>query len=580
MEIPRSNRDITTDGTDDTPKKNHLDDSSKSAEPILRLKEFQMELNRLRSQYATRYGGEEASQAMFAKGVTAYHPKGASSSSSSSSSSETVQHTAERILRAAVSRTFVMAFAGYSVTVGRGNRFEQSFPFVVQDVLEKAFELLGMALTVRNAAIGGIPSFPYAWCMRNFLGSDADVISWDFGLNEGNGAQIFEAYLRQAMVQLPKNPKMMLLDNKNSRQEMLQTYVDAGVLLDPIALGQPSNVKGMIDSKYLSMPEEERPEGYQKWDEWGSPRGSPGQNAWHPKYKEHELIGWNVAMHMLPALERAAEIMAESPNNWRETYGATATSTTTLIPPKLPDSNNDASIQRMLYGKEGTSTDAWEMNAISCRTSFLPVVDTFHSLTSAAISGVANIPDDALASRDEDAYTNGWVLDVGKTERNTKRKVEKIGGLGYIDMKLALYGIPSSGTIQFWLSHEPKNNDTPQREDDKAVNWFDALVICEVNEKRGPNECQMERDMEFIVGGSPVSSFKTPEKIKGVASYLQKEVCVHVPIPPDAKITRRNINKDDQINHVGLTVEVSVTGQHVTRADGACSISHIVWEQH
>eukprot|EP00978_Attheya_sp_CCMP212_P030401 scaffold111574_cov33-Attheya_sp.AAC.2 len=189
---------------------------------------------------------------MFAKSVTVYHFNGASWSLALalSSPSEMVQHTAERILRAAISQKFVMAFAGYSVTVARGNRIEQSFPFAVQNVL--AFDLLGIALTVRNPAIGEIPSLAYAWYMHNVLGSDADVISWDFGLvNEGNGAQ----------------------------------YVNAGVLHDPVALGQPSNIKGMIGPKFLFMSEEERPEGYQHWDDWHSPCGSPGQNSWHPNIK-------------------------------------------------------------------------------------------------------------------------------------------------------------------------------------------------------------------------------------------------------------------------------------------------------
>lgn len=49
---------------------------------------------------------------------------------------------------------------------------------------------------VRNAAIGGIPSFPFGLCLKNELGSNADVVSWDFSMNEpglrpeGNGGKL------------------------------------------------------------------------------------------------------------------------------------------------------------------------------------------------------------------------------------------------------------------------------------------------------------------------------------------------------------------------------------------------------
>lgn len=89
-----------------------------------------------------------------------------------------MKHTANRILEAhKEKRPFKIAFAGYSVTVGRGNYFHQSYPFVLEKIIKEPMKLLGVELEVRNAAIGGIPSFPYGWCLQNFLGADADVVS-------------------------------------------------------------------------------------------------------------------------------------------------------------------------------------------------------------------------------------------------------------------------------------------------------------------------------------------------------------------------------------------------------------------
>jgi hypothetical protein len=31
-------------------------------------------------------------------------------------------------------------------------------------------------------------SFPYGWCLKNFLGEDSDAVSWDFSMNEGDSA--------------------------------------------------------------------------------------------------------------------------------------------------------------------------------------------------------------------------------------------------------------------------------------------------------------------------------------------------------------------------------------------------------
>lgn len=50
----------------------------------------------------------------------------------------------------------------------------------MQTKLEPLFNALKIELEVRNAAIGGVPSFPYGWCLENFWGLDADVVSWDY----------------------------------------------------------------------------------------------------------------------------------------------------------------------------------------------------------------------------------------------------------------------------------------------------------------------------------------------------------------------------------------------------------------
>jgi len=569
------------------------------------------QIESIRKEFEDRYGGTQEANEMLKRGVQ-------TSGTTDVEKEKSLNHTAERIILAALKQSpksssdravadnnsskaafgkFTMSFGGYSVTVGRGNYFAQSYPFVLQKILSPIFQTLDMDLVVRNSAIGGIPSFPYGWCLPNFLGVDSDVVGWDYGMNEGGGAEAFEAYVRQTVFSLPKRPMMVMLDTKNARVNLLHQYHKNGVLLDSIAVG-----KGEVVNKgLLKVNEAERLPGLRKWDQWGSPPGSPGQNSWHPKYMEHELIAWMMAAHFLDPLEKALK-MLEGGFDIDDTQHQKLS----ILPEPMTtvDNNNpDETVPFLLYGKKvkdekmDVTTNAWQMDHISCRTSFLPNLDGH--MSSIVVSGVfddkGSIHGDELSSRDDEEYKNGWVSDVGKIERETKRKVEKIGGLGYIDMKLALYGIKESGPLRLWLPHP--HGDLIHSSDSlhnnvhiggDATHWFETLVFCEVNEKRGDKECKMTSDMSFVIGGVPASSVV---HITDAASYLNKHICVNVKIPNNAKITERKdvepigdnkghmepMEGKDSLN-VGLIVDVTVTSDTVTRKDGACSISHVVWQ--
>lgn len=286
---------------------------------------------------------------------------------------------------------------------------------------------------------------------------------------------------------------------------------------------------------------------------------------------EHELIGWVLAMHMLDALDAAMDIM-EKDADWRKTILLEERKTrqaaaAALLPPPVTDVTKTG-VASMLHGTvSGTDKTHWHMNHISCRTSFLPNISG--DLDSIVVSGVTEVDEDMLKSRDDALFDGGWVMDVGKMERETKLKVQKYGGLGYIDMKTALYGIPSSGTLKFWLPYEGDEGSSSE----VASNYFDGLVVCEVNEKRGDKECKMTSDLDFRVGGVDVPSDGVSQ-VKEVASYLKKDICIRVDIPNEAKVS----TSVDGTGGLGLTVEVSVSGTGVTREGGACNISHVIWE--
>ena len=525
----------------------------------------------LKTAFRDRYG--PSSQTILTKGIRTYG---------------SIQPTAERMLRAAArQRPFVMAFGGYSVTVGRGNFFHQSFPFVLQRVLGDTFQQsLGISLEVRNGAIGGIPSFPYGFCLQHFLGNDADTISWDYSMNEGNGATILEAYIRQGLA-LPHHPMLILLDTNNERCDTLQQYNDLGILTDSISMAKGE----VVDKALLSLPENQRPPGLRNWDQFGAPKQCPGRGSWHPKWMEHELMGWMLAMHMVTGVEAAMDIMAKN-ENWKTKYGEDDSPVKRSFPAAIHTVPvNEGSVTQLLFG-HADENNKYTLNDISCRTSFLPALDQNRSLPSIVVSGLRHTDLDMIEERTDDLYKEGWVLDVSNVERETKKKVERCGGLGYIDMKIALYGIADSGPLRVWLPYEGSlQKSTSER---AASTWFDGLILCEANERRDDNACQLNKDLIITVCGIKVDSIS---HIDGAGVYLNRKTCVNIGIPSSAEVTNlgqvkkfngeplsledkerlAGTNHDDDA--IGIVVDIEA-GPRVVRENGACCVSHIVWEQH
>jgi len=392
---------------------------------------------------------------------------------------------------------------------------------------------------------------------------------------------VFEAYVRQALHQLPKRPMIIMVDNNRVRTKLLEDYVNAGILKDALTVAKADTV---IDAALLQKPDNEKPSGLQQWDDWGAPARCPGKGSWHPKLREHEFMGWMIAMHFVKALERVAEIQTQTPNDWQSKYARMENKAMVTFPdPMSTPPNNDKSVTEILFGHKGDNHQ-YQMKALSCRTNFLPATDYDKVLQTLVVSGISNRATAAniMDERPDDIYQEGWALDVSQVERDTKRKVERCGGLGYIDMKIALYGIPESGKLELFLPFEAMphdhDHDLNSAEHMEAQHWFDGLIICEANDKRPNEACQLDRDIEYVVGGARVASVAM---VNGAGEYLKRKTCVNVGVPEGAKVSRRNIIGTDgsTVDSVGLQVEIAVKGK-VTRKDGACCISHVVWEQH
>jgi hypothetical protein len=637
----------------------------------------QAKIDDIRHEFFRRYGGRETALQLYRQGIAAYG---------------TPTATAERLLRILASsspkgpsgngggdnssknkrRTLSLSFGGYSVTVGRGNHYSQSYPMVLRDILTPLLQsTVDVKVQVVNAAIGGIPSFPYGFCLPHFLGTSSSssshqqdddpvhLISWDYSMNEPNGqASILEAYIRHAILAtttatsdddaptLSPPPLILVLDTNANRCALLQKYVAAGYLGDALCVGLAKDA--LRGTKYAALvqsavwPLDEQPDdlplGLQHWHDFGAAPSCPGRGNWHPKYQEHALIGWLIAMYFVDALEVALDIQSRNAN-WRTKYGTTTTTTTTTPqrggggghppnkvqfgpPMEAVPRDNHPNVTSLLYGhvvaqtskvKTTTTTTGnhYEMHAVQCRTNFEPATDETNDLVSIVVSGLApgaaNAARDILTERSDELYASGWVVDVSRVERETKLKVEACGGLGYVDMKIALYGIPSSGPLQLWLpitdsatnrrnQHMHSNRDNDSRE---ASRYVSELIVCEANEKRPKSACQLDTDLEYTVGGIVVAT-SAVSWIHGAAEYLKRPTCVHVGIPVGATATpwsssdylaaaaaaassktqRRRGAPDDarRKDELGLVVEIRVSNAKVTRERGACCVSHVVWE--
>ena len=561
------------------------DDNNNNATASKNYKTFWNAAQGLRRRFADQYGGENAARMLLDKGLTTYFSDGVD-----------IRSTACRLQKAQQEqRPFRLAFGGSSSTMGRGNHLDQSFPFQLQKLLQTVFSLAGIPdIKVHNAAIGGCPTFPYGWCMNNFWGETPDVVSWDSSINEPGGVpEGLEAYVRHILSTYRDSvPKLIVKDSFASaspRRAVLGEY--ASLLQDTVVLHTNPAVE-----PFLKMDKEEfRPIGFQEWRKFGAPMGAPGQESRevsnNPAVKEHELMGWILAMHFLTALE----YLMGSTNELQ--CPTITTSSSTLPPPVSGKITNatDTSYDGILFGHNNNNnnngnSDEWVMNPVQCRTTFQPILSG--DLSELIVSGTTAEDLDVLLPKSQMYYNQGWTLDMSEDEKTAKRKLSLYeNNLGFRDSKEAYYGIyesppmkmllPSSSSSSYSMSSSTKDGPKIGQ---AASDWFESIVLCQVNEKRKATACNFGSDVGIMVGGVNATSTRIVMKDAGTL-YLGQPMCQKVLVPQDATLTSHNelANNGGEGNsnsdQIGVVIEVSVTNPRIVHVNQACSVSHIVWEE-
>jgi hypothetical protein len=189
-------------------------------------------------------------------------------------------------------------------------------------------------------------------------------------------------------------------------------------------------------------------------------------------------------------------------------------------------------------------------------------------------------------------YNQGWVADMSENEKKAKHKLDRYGGLGFVDSKKAYYGLYASGALQLFIPLEKGGESLlVPKAGDMASHFFQSIVVCEVNEKRIAGACETAVDARYRIGGVNASAVQMDA---AGSIFMGEKLCMYLSIPKAAKITTRalrtrqkgqqslldktvdNLQLDDQF---GVLLEINVVNLHLMRPNQACSVSHVVWEQ-
>jgi hypothetical protein len=125
-------------------------------------------------------------------------------------------------------KKFTVGVMGISTTAGHDNYYNQSYSKVFERHFGTVLAAAGVALEVRNHAVGGFGVMPSHLCVHTMVGKDLDLLTWDFQMMAPRGDCIVENFARAAL-NMPTHPALM--------------FWQGGVWLPKKGSFDPSNVK-------------------------------------------------------------------------------------------------------------------------------------------------------------------------------------------------------------------------------------------------------------------------------------------------------------------------------------------------
>jgi hypothetical protein len=129
---------------------------------------------------------------------------------------------------------FVWLNAGHSSAAGHGNRYNETYTAIMEATAKAAFVAVGIDLEGRNYGMGGMSSSPdLALCNEAVYGTDPDLMTWNFGMTDGNGW--WRHYLFGYKRATNRNRPVLLdidfggLDNDNPNIKIMEVLEDSGL---------------------------------------------------------------------------------------------------------------------------------------------------------------------------------------------------------------------------------------------------------------------------------------------------------------------------------------------------------------
>jgi len=476
-----------------------------------------------RSAFAVKYGGETAAKYLIQECIKVLTADSGGKLDPSFPWVRVFQRAREQ-------RKMTIAFIGQSTTAGYGNHHKQSFPFVLENLLQPLLKILDIELIVRNHAMEHIGPFPYTWCLNEYIGTDVDIISWDFGPTT---PQDLEIWIR-AILALDYKPMLIFRDSfaAGGRHKIVQQYVDANLLQAPTIFDWEVAVKPFLQVKAIK-----RPAGFIDWNIFGVPPGVqalPGQNNkenW--TIRQHALVGDVLCIWLLGYVELmvAAQLGTYDIPKPGEIAALHTPLFATASQLKKPYSN-------LLYFTSPSQ--------LSCYTTFDPVLSGNMNFVA---SGTVEAP--LLDPKGATFYNSGWVLDLEPDERKEKLLTKEWDYLGMKDTQKSFYGLQASGTLAMRL--EMSNGP------------LELLVLCESHSPPKKDACVLGHDIDVEISGEKAPGLTRIDS--DAVAFNGKRLCYLVDLPEGIK---------SKIGDVEL--EIRVSNALVTWSKGACTLSHIIWK--
>lgn len=124
---------------------------------------------------------------------------------------------------------FIWSTGGDSSAAAHGNLFNQSYTAVLENAVRPAFKALGINFIGRNYAMSLYQGAPeLALCMEEVYGTDIDVLTWDFGMQEDGDQGIHKSeFWAERAIAHSSLPILFFVDNRASaRLDMLHEKLE------------------------------------------------------------------------------------------------------------------------------------------------------------------------------------------------------------------------------------------------------------------------------------------------------------------------------------------------------------------